>query len=116
VYDFGVPFRTGHRVLGALVRSHFLREPLLDLRELLRQETGREIDVDQQEIMDIILGKRLWPTTFDLPMLRETAANYRQKAAAATKRFAGPGVVESVAENVLADARAWLKDFKPGKA
>ena len=22
VYDFGVPFRTGHRVLGAMVRSH----------------------------------------------------------------------------------------------
>ncbi len=109
VYDFGVPFRTGHQVLGALVRNHVMGEPPLDLRELLRRETGREIDVDQQEIMDIVLGKRLSPTTFDLPMLHETAALYRKKSAAATRKFAGPSVVESAAEKVLADARAWLK-------
>jgi argininosuccinate lyase len=109
VYDFGVPFRTGHQVLGALVRNHALGEPSLDLRELLRRETGRAIDVDHQEIMDVVLGKRLSPTTFDLPMLRETAATYREKSAAATEKFAGPSVVERAAERVLADARAWLK-------
>ena len=75
------------------------------------RETGREIDVDQQEIMDIVLGKRLSPTTFDFPMLRETAAVYREKAAAATKKFTGPSVIERAAEQVLADARAWLKRF-----
>jgi argininosuccinate lyase len=107
VYDFGVPFRTGHQVLGALVRNHFSGEPPLDLRELLRRETGRDIDVDQQEIMDIILGKRLWPTTFDLPMLHETAASYREKSIAAAEKFAGPSAVERAAERVLADARAW---------
>lgn len=107
VYDFGVPFRIGHQVLGALVRNHFSGEPPLDLRELLRRETGRDIDVDQQEIMDIILGKRLWPTTFDLPMLRETAASYREEATAATEKFAGPSIVERAAGQVLADARAW---------
>jgi len=109
VYDFGVPFRTGHQVLGALVRSHALGEAPPDLRELLRRETGRDIDVDPQEIMEIVLGKRLTPTTFDLPMLHETAAIYRKKSAAATRKFAGPSVVESAAEKVLADARAWLK-------
>jgi argininosuccinate lyase len=113
VYDFGVPFRTGHRVLGALVRSHFLGEPPADLRALLRQETGRDIDVDQQEIMDIVLGKRLWPTTFDFPVLRKTATDYQQKAAAATNKFAGPSVVERAAEKLLADAQAWLKNIKP---
>jgi len=107
VYDFGVPFRTGHQVLGALVRNHFSGEPALDLRALLRRETGRDIDVDQQEIMDIILGRRLSPTTFDLPMLRETAASYREKSTAAAEKFAGPSVVERAAERVLADARAW---------
>ena len=55
VYDFGVPFRTGHRVLGTLVRNHFLGEPALDLRALLKSETGRDIDVDQSEILDIVL-------------------------------------------------------------
>jgi argininosuccinate lyase len=109
VYDFGIPFRTGHQVLGALVRNHALGEPPLDLKELLRRETGREIDVDPQEIMDIVLGHRLSPTAFDLPMLRETAAAYREKSAAATKKFAGPSVVERAAEQVLADARAWLQ-------
>jgi argininosuccinate lyase len=112
VYDFGVPFRTGHQVLGALVRNHAMGEAPLNLRELLRRETGRDIDVDQQEIMDIVLGKRLSPTTFDLPMLRETAATYREKAAVATSKFAGPSVVERAADRVLTDARAWLKQFK----
>lgn len=116
VYDYGVPFRTGHRVLGALVRNHHLGEPPLDLRELLRRETGRDIDVDQREIMDIVLGKRLWPTTFDVPMLRATVAQYRQKADAAAERFAGPGIVEQAAEQVLADARAWLQASKTAKA
>jgi argininosuccinate lyase len=115
VYDFGVPFRTGHQVLGALVRNHVMGEAPLDLRELLRRETGREIGVDQQEIMDIVLGKRLSPTTFDLPMLRETAAIYREKSAAATRTFAGPSVVERAAEQVLADARAWLKQSNAGR-
>jgi argininosuccinate lyase len=114
VYDFGVAFRTGHQVLGALVRNHALGEPPLDLRELLRRETGREIDVDPQEIMDVVLGKRLSPTTFDLPMLRETAATYREKSAAATKKFAGPSVVERAAEQLLADARAWLQRSDTG--
>jgi argininosuccinate lyase len=112
VYDFGVPFRTGHRVLGALVRNHHAGEAPLDLREVLKRETGRDIDVDQQEIMDIVLGKRMWPTTFDIPMLRETAAMYRDKAVAATAKFEGPSVVERAADRVLADARAWL-DAKP---
>jgi argininosuccinate lyase len=115
VYDLGVPFRTGHQVLGALVRNHALGEPPLDLRELLRRETGREIDVDQQEIMDIVLGKRLSPTTFDLPMLRETAAIYREKSAAATGKFADKSVVETAGDQVLADARAWLKQFNTGR-
>ena len=109
VYDFGVPFRTGHRVLGALVRNHYLNEPPLDLRDLLKRETGRDIDVDQLEIMDIVQGKRLWPTTFDFPMLRETVAQYRDKARAATEAFARPSVVERATERVLADARAWLE-------
>jgi argininosuccinate lyase len=112
VYDFGVPFRTGHQILGALVRSHALGEPPPDLRELLRRETGREIEVDQQEIIDIVLGKQLSPTTFDLAVLRETAAAYGEKSAAATSKFAGPSVVERATERLLADARAWLN--KPG--
>jgi argininosuccinate lyase len=115
VYDFGVPFRTGHQVLGALVRNHAMGEAPLDLRELLRRETGREIDVDQQEIMDIVLGKRFWPTTFDLPMLRETAAIYREKSAAATQTFASPSVVERAGEQVLADARTWLKQLNTAR-
>jgi len=57
----------------------------------------------------------LSPTTFDVPMLRETAAAYREKSAAATKKFAGASVVERAAERVLADARAWLDQFDAGR-
>jgi argininosuccinate lyase len=108
VYDFGVPFRVGHRVLGTLVRNHFLGEPPIDLKKLLRDETGRDIDVDQQEIMNIVMGKQFWPTTFDLPMLQRTAADYRQKAHSASKIFAGPSAMEQASERIVADARAWL--------
>ena len=65
--------------------------------------------------MDIMLGNRFSPTTFDLPMLRETAAIYREKSAAATRTFAGPSVIERAAEQVLADARAWLKQSNAGR-
>jgi argininosuccinate lyase len=108
VYDFGVPFRVGHRVLGALVRNHFLGEPPLDLKKMLREETGRDIDVDQQEIMNIVMGKQFWPTTFDFPMLRQTASDYRQKATAAAKVFGGPSPMEQASDQLLAEARAWL--------
>jgi hypothetical protein len=47
-------------------------------------------------------------------MLRETAASYREKSAAGTKKFAGPSVVERAAERVLADARAWLQQVGTG--
>lgn len=40
VYDFGVPFRIGHRVLGALVRSHHNGEPAPDLNALIKAECG----------------------------------------------------------------------------
>ena len=107
VYDFGVAFRTGHRVLGTLVRNHYLGEKT-DLKALLKAETGRDIDIDQDEITNIVLGKTLWPTTFDPEMLRETLAQYDQKAAAAEQKFGGPSGVDCAIDELLAEARAWL--------
>ena len=108
VYDFHVPFRTGHRVLGAMVRSHYLGEPSADLNELLQTELNRQFDIDQDEIMDIVLGNRIWPTTFDYPVLRETLATYRQKAAAATMKLAGDSAPEQAVKKLLGEARVWL--------
>ncbi len=109
VYDHGVAFRTGHRVLGTLVRNHHMGGPKLDLKAILKAETGRDIDVDQDEILDIVLGKRLWPTTFDPPMLRETLADCERKTAAAEKTFGGEGGVERAIAGLRLEAAAFLK-------
>ena len=107
VYDFGVPFRTGHRILGAMVRAHFYKEPLPDLRELLRTETGRDFDVDQKEIMDIVLGRIIWPTTIDEEGLRKVWADLDQKANAATAAFADEGTVNRALDRLIADAKGF---------
>lgn len=110
VYDFQVPFRTGHRVLGAMVRSHYLGEPPVDLNALLEQELGRKFAIDQNEIMDIVLGNRLWPTTFDFPLLREVSSNYRDKAKAATAKLQGESVPEQAVNRLREEARGWLSN------
>ncbi len=108
VYDFKVPFRTGHRALGALVRNHYLKEAPVDLNRMLENELGRPFAIDQDEIMDIVMVKRIWPSMFDFPMLRETHAEYERKAAEATKSASGKGAVEQAIHTLLAEARAWL--------
>jgi argininosuccinate lyase len=108
VFDFGVPFRTGHRVLGTMVRNHYMGEPRIDLKAILKAETGRDIDIDQDEIFDIVLGKRIWPTTFDPKMLQETLTRYRGLTAAAEAKFSGPSVIESAIDRLVDEARAWL--------
>ena len=108
VYDFGVPFRTGHRLLGAMVRAHYLGEAQIDLKQALLEETGRDIDVDQDEIMDIVLGNRLWPTTFDFDGLKAMWTEFGNEVAAAEEKLAQPGPVERTLEALLAEARAWL--------
>ncbi len=108
VYDFQVPFRTGHRILGALVRNHYLKEPPVDLNAMLEKELGRPFSVDQDEIMDIVLVKKIWPSMFDFPMLRETLAEYEQKAEAATQKAGGESPVERAITALLAEARGWL--------
>lgn len=108
VYDYQVPFRTGHRALGALVRNHYLKQPAIDLNRMLEKELGRPFAIDQDEIMDIVLVKRIWPSMFDFPMLRETLAEYERKAEAATRKSAGEGVVERSITELLGEARGWL--------
>jgi argininosuccinate lyase len=110
VYDFQVPFRTGHRALGAVVRSHYLKEPQVDLNQMLEQECGRPFAIDQDEIMDIVLVKKIPPTMFDFPMLSETLAHYEQRSKDATKSSEGKSVVERAIEALLAEARAWIGD------
>ncbi len=110
VYDFQVPFRTGHRVLGALVRNHYLKEPPIDLNQMLEKELGRPFTIDQNEIMDMVMVKRIWPSMFDFPMLRETLGEYERKAEAATKKFSGESPVDKAVNALLTEARGWLAD------
>ena len=107
VYDFGVPFRLGHRILGAMVRAHYYGEPLPDLNAVLREETGKDFQVDQAEIMNIVLGKIIWPTTIDGPELRRVWQEMSLKAKAATEAFAGESGVKQALDKVVRDARAF---------
>jgi hypothetical protein len=108
VYDFGVPFRSGHRVLGALVRSHHLGEPPPDLAALLQAETGRDIAVDQEEILDIVLGRKILPSTFDFEGLRAIWSGYAQNLSAAADAVTGPSPVERAIDALTEEAKAWL--------
>jgi hypothetical protein len=107
VYDFGVPFRLGHRILGAMVRAHYYGESLPDLNAVLRSETGKDFNVNQAEIMDIVLGKIIWPTTIDAPELQRIWQDMNGKAKAATKAFAGQSVVKRALDKVVLDARTF---------
>jgi argininosuccinate lyase len=110
VYDFGVPFRTGHRILGTMARSHHRGEPIPDIKALLLSETGRDIAVDQDEIMDIVLGRKLWPTTFDFKTLRDIVAGFDQRVATAQRSLEAPSPVERSIEALVSETKAWLSD------
>ena len=112
VYDFQVPFRTGHRALGALVRNHYLKEVPVDLNQMLEKELGRSFSIDQKEIMDIVLVNKIWPSMFDFPMLRETLAEYARKAEAASRQAASESPVERAIGALLNEARTWLAKEK----
>ena len=108
VYDFGVPFRTGHRLLGAVVRSHHLGEPAPDLNAMIKSETGLEVSVDQTEISDIILGNKLSPTTFDFEMLRETWDALDQRLRVAEENLSPQSPTETALERLVEEAAAWI--------
>ena len=108
VYDFGVPFRTGHRLLGAVVRSHHLGEPAPDLNAMIKSETGLEVSVDQTEISDIILGNKLSPTTFDFEMLRETWDAFDQRLRVAEENLSPQSPTETALERLVEEAAAWI--------
>lgn len=109
VFDHGVPFRAGHRILGSLARAHHLGEPAPDLRAMIKEETGRDVDVDQKEIMDIVLGNKLAPTTFDLAGLRTIWADAAAIAKSAQTAASGPSAVEKASDALIAEAKGWLK-------
>jgi argininosuccinate lyase len=108
VFEYGVPFRAGHRILGSLARAHHLGEPAPDLRAMLKQETGRDIDVDQKDIMDIVLGNKLAPETFDLPGLHKLWAEASALAKSATTAASGPSPVEKASAALIAEAKRWV--------
>ena len=59
----------------------------------------------KQEIMDIVLGRVIWPTTIDEEGLRKVWHELDGKARAAGLVFADEGVVQRAFDSVLRDAR-----------
>jgi argininosuccinate lyase len=114
VYDFGVPFRTGHKLLGALVRSHHLGEPAPDLNKMIKAETGLEVAIDQAEITDIILGKTFSPTTFDFDMLRETWNAFDRRLHAEEETLSQKSTTETSIERLVDEAKAWILAHREG--
>ena len=114
VYDFGVPFRTGHKLLGALVRSHHLGEPAPDLNKLIKAETGLDVAIDQTEIIDIILGKKLSPTTFDFEMLNETWSAFDRRLRAEEEKLTPTSTTDAAIERLVGEAKAWVASHGEG--
>jgi argininosuccinate lyase len=108
VYDFGVPFRAGHRILGALVRSHHVGEPAPDLKAMIRAETGLDVSVDQAEITDIVLGRKLSPTTFDFKMLHETWNAFDRRVATAEASLSSSSPTDEAIQRLVAEAKTWI--------
>jgi len=102
-----VPFRLGHRILGAMVRAHYYGEPIPDLNAALSAEMGKDYKVDQNEIMDIVLCKTIWSTTIDGPELRRIRLEMDGKAKAAAEAFAGLSVAAMALDQVVSDARTF---------
>lgn len=107
VYELGVPFRPAHRILGGMVRAHYHGEKF-DLGAALARETGRPVVVDQDEIMDMVLGVRQPDNTIDVAsrraVLSQSEIAVREAAAAAAQ----PGVVERATRALIAEAEHWL--------
>ena len=80
----------------------------------MEQELGRKFNIDQNEIMDIVLGNRLWPTTFDLPLLREMLATYQDKAKRAASKLEAPSPAEQAVAKLLDEAWRWLSKADGG--
>jgi hypothetical protein len=99
-----------------MARAHHLGEAIPDLKQVLKAETGRDIDVDQDEIMDIVLGRRIWPTTFDPQMLRDTLSAFEQKALAVNRTYGEPSRVRQAIDSLLREARAWAAQGAPQTA
>ncbi len=110
VYDFGVPPKISHRLLGTLVRAHFYGEDLPDLNALLQAEVGRAFAVDAQEIMDIILVDIIWPTTFDKAALRRVFEEVATDAQAMAARYAGPSPTRIAMDRLIDDAQKMAAD------
>jgi argininosuccinate lyase len=109
VYDYGVPFKISHRLLGAMVRAHYYSEPLPDLNALLRAETGIDFAVDQDQIMKIMLGDIIWETTFDKDGIRCIWQEMSDKAQHAAALFDGDGVTGQALARLVDDAREFIR-------
>lgn len=110
VYDFGVPFRTGHKLLGSLVRALHLGEPAPDLNAMIKAETGLAVAIDQDEITDIVLGRKLSPTTFDLEMLHRMWGEFDQRLRVEEEKLPRQSTPETAIDRLIEEARTRVND------
>jgi hypothetical protein len=75
---------------------------------LIKQETGLEVAIDQAEITDIVLGKRLSPTTFDFKMLQETWSAFDQRLRIEEQHLSEESATETAINRLIEEARTWL--------
>jgi argininosuccinate lyase len=107
VYDFGVPVRVSHHLLGSMIRAHYRKEPMPDLNALLQKEIGKDFSIDQDEIMNIALVNTLWPTTFDQQALQRIWHDLDAKAKSATTAFSGESIAGRALRKAVEEAHAF---------
>jgi len=109
VYEFGIPFRPAHRILGGMVRAHYHGEKF-DLRAALEREAGRPVEVDPDEIMSMVLGRLRPDDAIDVASRRAVLAESDQAVREAAAAAAAPGVVERACRSLIAEAERWVGD------
>ena len=82
--------------------------PAPNLNAMIKSETGLDVSVDQGEITDIVLGKKLSPTAFDFEMLRETWSEYDRRVRAEEGRLSSTSPTEAAIEGLSEEAKAWI--------
>ena len=80
-----------------------------DLNAMIKTETGLDVSVDQREIIDIVLGRKLSSTTFDFNMLHDIWSAFDRRVAAHEAGLSAAGPTEDAIQRLVAEAYAMLE-------
>lgn len=108
VFEYGVPFRTGHHILGSVVRALSMGQPVPDVSQLIESEARLKVAVDQREIVDIITTAVIPVTTFSVEAIGKYRAQIQNLVESSAELASVGNPIDHMLDRLQADARGWL--------